>query len=220
MCLNGEGPAVREFQKPIGRAWRRMRFQRFLTALVWTWGVALAGVALALTADRLLAWSLPGPAWLPFAAAEGIGLVVALGIALLTGPSRVDAAVAIDHAFHLNERLSTALTLPDDLRETPAGRALVADALRHAGDLDIASQFRLRLPRRAWVPLIPAALAVALLFVPDLARTTRADQVTRQVDQKRVAAVTRALGRKIGERRKEVDKTDASQTEKILAQIE
>ena len=133
--------------------------------------MALAGVALALAADRLLAWSLPGPAWLPFAAAGGIGLVVALGIALLTGPSRVDAAVAIDHAFLLNERLSTALTLPDDLRETPAGRALVADALRHVRDLDIASRFRLRLPRRAWVPLIPAALAVGLLFVPDLART-------------------------------------------------
>ena len=36
---------MREFDKPIGRAWRRMRMQRFLTALVWCLGIGLAAVA-------------------------------------------------------------------------------------------------------------------------------------------------------------------------------
>ena len=79
-------------------------------------------------------------------------------IAAFSGPSRMDAAVAIDRVFHLNERLSSALTLPEDLRETPAGRALIADAIRKVTDLDVAAEFGLRMPRRAWVVLIPASV--------------------------------------------------------------
>src|SRR5947209_1159985 len=110
-----------------------MRFQRFLAALVWCWGAALAGVAIAIAIDKL-GRPLPGQPWMPFAIAGGLGVIVAAIIALLTGPNRVDAAVAIDRAFHLNERLSTALTLPADLTGSPAGQALIADAIRHVND--------------------------------------------------------------------------------------
>src|SRR5262245_18663084 len=104
-----------------------MRLQRFATALVWCLVACLALAAAAIATVRLTAWNAPWAWWAPLAAGGGLAVVVAAAIALLTGPSRVDAAVAIDHAFQLNERLSTALTLPADLRETPAGRALLAD---------------------------------------------------------------------------------------------
>src|SRR5262245_41402499 len=129
-----------------------MRFQRFLGALVWCWGGSLAIVAAALAAEKLLNRPIPGAEWIPFAIAGGVGLVAAALIAAFTGPDRVDAAVAIDRVFHLNERLSTALTLPDYLRETQAGQALIADATKHVAALDIATEFGPRLPRRAWVP--------------------------------------------------------------------
>src|SRR5207253_234770 len=113
-----------------------------------------------------------GPDWVPFAVAGGLGMLIAAAVAILTGPDRVDAAVAIDRAFHLNERLSTALTLPLALRETPAGRALLADTIKHIEGLDVGERFGLCVPRLAWVPLLPGALAVAMLFAPEIVQRT------------------------------------------------
>ncbi len=114
---------MREFDKPIGKAWRRMRLQRFASALVWCWGAALLVVAAAIAVEKFTDRTIPGAAWLPFAIAGGLGLVVAALIAIFSGPTRVDAAVAIDRLFGLNDRLATTLTLPPELRDTPAGRA-------------------------------------------------------------------------------------------------
>src|SRR3954452_622367 len=91
-----EAPAVRELEMPITRAWRRMRVQRFLTVLVWCWGATLAAAALTIAVEKFLNRPLPGQDWWPLAIAGGVGLVLAASIALVTGPSRVDAAVAID----------------------------------------------------------------------------------------------------------------------------
>jgi hypothetical protein len=212
---------VRELEKPIGRVWRRLRFQRFLSALVWCWVVALVAVAVALAVEKFTNRSLPGPDWLPFAVAGGLGLVVAVVIAAVSGPSRIDAAVAIDHAFHLNERLSTALTLPQDLRETAAGRALLNDAVRHIADLDVRPAFGPKLPRLAWVPLVPGAVALALLFVPELSQMrVQARQADPVIEKKAITAQTQALGKKIASERQELDKTKFPEAEKLLAKIE
>ena len=72
---------MREFERPIGRVWRRLRLQRFLRALVWCWTVGLLAVAAALAAERLGQWVVPGADWMPFAIAGGLGLVVAAVIA-------------------------------------------------------------------------------------------------------------------------------------------
>ena len=215
------GRAVRELERLIGRVWRRMRFQRFLTALVWCWGAALSVVAVALAIEKAGGRALPGPAWLPLAIAGGIGLVAAMLIALLEGPSRFDAAVAIDRAFHLNERLSTALTLPAELRETPAAQALLADAILHVSALDLDSEFGPTLPRRAWVPLIPAALAVALLFVPaEWVQQKARARSAEEVDPKVVVEQSRALGKRIAAQRKELEQGKLAEAEELLAKIE
>ena len=213
---------MRELEKPVGRVWRRLRLQRFLAALVWCWAATLGLAALAIGGESLIG-PLPGPIWLPFAIAGGLGLVVAALIALLTGPGRVEAAVALDRAFQLNERLSTALTLPPDLRETPAGRALLADASKHAGDLDIGSRFGLRLPRRAWVPLVPALLAVGLLFAPDWAQglaKARPTDAQKAEDTKAVSQAASALNKKVAAQRQELDKDQFAEAERLLAEIE
>jgi hypothetical protein len=216
----GEVRTVKELEKPIGRVWRRLRFQRFLTAGIWSWGGALALVAVLLAVEKGLGQTLPGPEWLPFAVAGGLGFVVASLIALLGGPTRIDAAVAVDHVFHLNERLSTALTLPEALRETPAGRALVADAIKHVVALDLATEFAPRLPRRAWVPLIPAALAVGLLFLPAWTPTRASVRSTSASEKKVIASQTKALGKRIASQRKDLDKTKFAEADKLLADIE
>ena len=144
-------------------------------------------------------------------------------IAGLTGPDRTDAAVALDRAFGLNERLSTALTLPEELRETSAGRALIADAIRHVADLDVADRFGLSIPRRAWVPIIPALLAVVILFVPELSRRASGNagaSTTPKQDKQVVAKQSSTLGHKMAEQRKQMDKQKFAEAERLLAEVE
>ena len=177
-------------------------------------------MAVVLGTTKALGYAIPGPDWLPFAIAGGCGVLIAALVAIFSGASRLDAAVAIDHAFHLNERLSTALTLPDDLRETPAGRALFADATKKLTDLDVAAAFGPRLPRRAWVVLIPAALAVSMLFVPAWVQRTVLAKTEIKVDAKALAKQALALTKKISSQRQAIDKDKFPEAEKLLAQIE
>ena len=51
---------MRELEKPVARVFRRLRYQRFLTALVWSWAIALAIVAGVIAGEKLLNRSLPG----------------------------------------------------------------------------------------------------------------------------------------------------------------
>lgn len=77
------------------------------------------------------------------------------------------AARRIDGAFGLQERISTAISVARSSDE-PMAPALAADAERHAERID-AARFRFRPPRE--LKLLPApmlALAVVLLFVPQM----------------------------------------------------
>lgn len=213
---------MREFDRPIGRAWRRLRMQRFLSALVWGLVVGLLLTAVVIGLEKVARLPLTAPDWLPFAIAVSGAFLIALLVAAFTGPSRVDAAVAIDRAFHLNERLSTALTLPEALRATPAGRALIADAVRHVEGLDIASRFALRAPSKSWAPFLSGALAIGMLFVPQWS-PTQAKGPTKPLDPAEKAVVARqaeALSRTIAKSRKDLDNGDLARTEKLLAEIE
>jgi hypothetical protein len=209
-----------ELQKPVGKVFRRLRFQRFVTSLVWSLAAMLLVLAVVVGTTRALGRTIPGPEWVPFAVAGGCGLLIAALVALLGGASRLDAAVAIDHVFHLNERLSTALTLPQDLHETPAGRALLADTTKKLKDLDVASAFGPRLPRRAWVVLVPAALAVSMLFIPTWVQRTVLANTEVKVDPKAMLKQAQALTKKISSQRQAIDKEKFPEAEKLLAQIE
>jgi hypothetical protein len=211
---------LRELEKPVARVFRRLRFQRFVSAGVWSLTGALVVVAIVLAAFKLLDRPLPCADWVPFAIAAGVGCVVAALVAALSGPSRLDAAVAVDRAYQLNERISSALTLPVDLRETAAGRALVADAVRKLERIDVTSAFGLKLPRRAWVVTVPAALAVAILFVPSWASKTVQARTTAKLDPKAVAKKTDALVKKIASQRQAIDKNKYPEAEKLLAEIQ
>jgi hypothetical protein len=212
---------MRELEKPVARVFRRLRYQRFLATLVWSWAVALALVAGVIAGEKLMNRKLLGPEWAPFAVAGALGLVIAAGVAIASGPSRLDAAVALDRVFHLNERVSSALTLPGDLRDTPAGRALLADAIKRVADLDLAAEFGLRLPRRAWVVLIPATAAVLLLFAPTwvVHRVLQARTLSDE-DLKIIAKKAEVLTKKIASQRQAIDKEKFPEADKLLAKIE
>ncbi len=200
-----------------------MRFQRFLSALVWCWAVALALVAIEIAVQRVFFPDLKLLAWVPWAAAGGAGLVIALLIAAFTGPSRLDAALAIDHSFGLAERLSSVLSLPEDLRQSPAGTALIADARKHLDSLDITSQFGIKPPRRAWIPLIPAALAAIAMVVPaDIvqAKEKKIAKPASAEEKKAISNQMKSIAKTINAQRKQLEQQKFAETEQILAQIE
>ncbi len=51
---------MRELERPVARVFRRLRYQRFMTTLVWSWAVALALVAGLLAGEKLLNRSIAG----------------------------------------------------------------------------------------------------------------------------------------------------------------
>ncbi len=211
---------MRELEKPVSRVFRRLRFQRFVTTLVWALAIAFLLVAVLLGSLKALNLVIPGPQWAPFAVAGAVAALIAALVAVFSGASRLDAAVAIDHAFHLNERLSSALTLPADLRESAAGQALFADTVRKLAELDVTSAFATKLPRRAWVVLVPAGLAVLMLFVPAWIPRTVLAKTEPQVDKKALAKQAEALTKKITSQRQAIDKEKFPEAAKLLAQIE
>ncbi len=213
---------MRELERPVAKVWRRLRFQRFLAALVWCWAATLLLASLTLAVEKFGARPIPGADWVPPAVALAVGLVIAVGVALASGPSRVEAAVALDRAFALDERLSTALTLPADLRQSAAGRALMADALRHAESLYVAEKFAPQLPRLAWLPVLVGLGTAAIVLVPEW-RGKRANANTaflKEANKEVVAKQSQALGKKIARQRQEIDKGKFAEAEKLLAQVE
>lgn len=212
---------LKELERPVGRVFRRLRVQRFLGATVWAWAGAFLAAAAAIGAFKVLDRPLPFPDWAPFAAAAGLGLLIAACVAVFTGPSRVDAATALDRAFHLHERVSSALTLPDDFRETPAGRALIADAIRRVEAVDVASAFAFKLPRRVWAPIVPAMVGVGLLYAPAWTpAVVRAASPTKALDPKVVAKQSETLAKKVAAKREAIDKDKFPEAQNLLAEIE
>ena len=190
--------------------------------MVWCLATAL-GLATVVLAAEKLGQPIPGAAWLPFAIASGLAVVAAGLIAGFTGPNRTDAALALDRAFELNERLSTALTLPIEFRDTSAGRALVADAIRHVSDLDVGARFGMKLPRLAWIPVVPMLVTAALILVPEWTKKNAANATVTdspKLDKQLVAKNTSALGKKMAEQRKAMDKAQFGEADKLLAEIE
>jgi myosin heavy subunit len=98
---------------------------------------------------------------------------------------------------------------------------LIADAARKVADLDVAAEFGLRLPRRAWLVLIPATAAVVLFFSdPWVPRTAQANTKQAADSPQAIAKQTQILTKKIASQRQAIDKQKFPEAEKILAKIE
>jgi hypothetical protein len=217
---------MRELERAISWARRRMRLQTFVSALVWSLTFALAIAALVIGGERLGWYRLPRDAWWIPLGAFIIGVVAAALIAMSRGPSVLDAALAIDRRFALGERLSTAIALPEDLRETPAGEALLGDTQKQLSGLDIGARFALSRPRAAWAPLVPALLVSALLFLPAnfLSGVSKAASKLSPKEEaqarKAIAKALKSVSQTLAEKRKQLQKPELAETGKVIAQIE
>jgi len=128
---------------------------------------ALAAALLAAALAWVARWTAV-PVWPASAAALGTALLAAMVHAVATRPPMRTAALALDRATGLEERVTTALSLSE--ASSPAAAAVIADAVQAVRAAD-ASRVAMDRPRRAAWLAAPAVLLLAGLLLPDLART-------------------------------------------------
>lgn len=156
---------MNDLQKQVKRARGRLVGQQLLIALVWSWFGALLVAAVLIGIDaRWQVWSL-NP-WYFAGGSLVLGSIVAGIISYVRRPALIDAAIELDHRFSLRERVSSVLALGQQDLDTPAGQALVSDAVRRVGKVDVGDKFGFKMGPVALLPLAPALLAFAFTFIP------------------------------------------------------
>src|SRR5262245_31172005 len=145
--------------RQVARVQRRLLLQTFLNCLVWCYvGAILLSAGWFLVQPLLL--DAP-PDWLRWAVAGGLlaaGTFLAVVLGILLSPPKLVAALSIDSAFELKERVTTSLTLEPEQEASPAGQALLADVAQKIHDLDVGSRFPVRM---SWsVALVPVCATI------------------------------------------------------------
>ncbi len=206
--------------RQIRRVHRRLVLQSLAAKLAWCWFVTLVLAAIAIGAGKL--WPLVDDrTWAIGCAgtALAVGTLAAVVWTWARRQNALEAAVEIDRRFGLKERVSSTLALDPGQLETAIGQALVRDAAQRVGQIDVAERFRLRLDRRAWLPLVPASVAFALaLFVHARAPENPAQAATAESAQIKQSA--RTAVKKIEEARKEAAEKGLPEVDGLLKQLE
>ena len=211
-----------QIRQQIARARRRLDLELLLNRLVRCWFVALLIAAIAIAVPKLVAIeNLPNRwnAWW-LAGALFAGALVALAWTWLRGRSDVDAAMEIDRRFELKERVASSLSLTPEMVETPAGQALLADAARAIGRLDIQQKFGIRVGRAAWLPLGPALLALLLVFFVDNEEAQSSPDPAGKLTTEERENATKALRERQAEIRKQAAKQGLKDAEKLLLEMD
>ena len=212
-----------QIRKQVARARRRLWVELFVNRLIRCWFVTLLVAAVAIAIPRLIAIeNLPEPwtAWW-MGGAIGAGLLVALVWTWLRGRSELEAAMEIDRRFELKERIASSLSLPPEAAETPAGRALLNDALRSIGRLEIDQRFRIQVGRMAWLPLGPALLALLLVVLVDNKQAqSSSDPSATKLSKQELKNTSQSLRKPLVDLKKEAAKQGLKEAEELLLEVD
>lgn len=210
-------------REQVARARQRLVIEQFLGRLVWCLFVALVVATIAIAVPRVYAFENLPTSWDVLWLVVGVaaGCLAAVAWTAFSHRTSLDAAIEIDQRFELRERVASSLSLSPEDHAGEAGRALVRDAMRAISRIDVDDQFRLRLDRRAWWPLAPAAIAFVLAaFVDNRPAESSIDPNSPAAVSKQVKQSAESLRKKIEERRKEAEKQGLKAAEGLLQKIE
>jgi len=213
---------MEELTRYVRRARRRLEIQRFAGALGWCWFGTFSAVLVLVVLGRF--YPLPVTDFDCGVAALALGLAVAAGWMAATRRGSLEAAWEIDRRFALKERVSSALAMPPEDRDSPAGRALTEDTLRRLRRLDLAERFDVAPPRRFLLPLVPGVLAllVALLQPAAVAEpeSTEKGQAQGETDRQSVDRVAKVLPRRLAEQRTRAEEKGLKEAGELLKRVE
>src|SRR3954454_11454182 len=154
-----------QLQQQVARARRRLVIEQLIARLISCSLIGLIVAAVAVALPRMIAiaglpehWDLM---WLGGCLA--CACVTAIVWTIVSNRSPLDAAIEIDRRFDLRERIASSLSLSPEEQSSQAGRAVVNDALRSVGRIDVDDKFRINVGKRALWPLVPAAIVFVLV---------------------------------------------------------
>ncbi|HMP16635.1 MAG TPA: hypothetical protein PKD72_06415 [Gemmatales bacterium] len=153
---------LREIEFKVQQTQRRKAMQVFLHYLPICLALALLlGITLALLIPVLgSSW----PNW-EIHVVVGTGLLGLLGAALVAWflmPERQQAALAMDRAFDLKERVITLTTLKPELQETEAAKLLAQQMQERVAQVHISEKMPLQWSRRPWYAPMTAVVTLLL----------------------------------------------------------
>jgi len=211
---------VNQLLAQVRKAHRRLLVEQFLATFCWTSGGAFLLAAVVVAVDRY--WPLGVAVWVWFVAAAALAVVAAVGWTWLRRRSRLDAAIELDRRFALKERVSSALALSKTELASPAGEALVRDAIARSAQLDVRSRFRPTMRRwQPLLPLLPLAVAVILaLFVDQVVREEPAEAKAAEAQKEQIRRTSEELRKRIAQQKKAVLEKDLKELEAPLGKIE
>jgi DNA repair exonuclease SbcCD ATPase subunit len=132
----------------------------------------------------------------------------------------LQAALALDQKFQLRERLTTALSLDEQVRQSEIGQALISDANSKAEKLVVPQQFPVRLtPRAWWIPAQGIALLLIVwLYHPQPATSNTQEKSTGKevVEAKKINEATEKLNATRPPMKKMPDRKNRSEELKAL----
>jgi hypothetical protein len=202
----------------------RIILGRFGQALCVTLFAALIVATLAIALPALRFMNVDFTTWI-YAWIGGCSvaaLVAAAVYAVVTAPSVAAVAAEVDSRFGLRERLSSSLTLASEERETDFGLALVADAEKRAGQLDVSDRFSLRPSKLGWLPVaIIPVLAIVLLLVEPINESNAASAIkTDPLEAKQVQTVAAQLKKRIQQQRRKAESEDLKEAQELYEKME
>lgn len=205
----------------VARARRRLWMELFVNRLVWCWFACLLVAVVAIGAPKLVAMENLPEAWTSWwmGGALAGGILAALLWTLWRGRSELDAAIEIDRRFGLKERVASSLSLPASAHDSPAGQALLADALRAVQRVEVAQQFRIRLGRQAWLPLAPIVACALVLLVDNKAAQSSVDPSQTQLTEAERENIAKTRKR-LAERRKKAEEAGLKEAEELFRELE
>lgn len=217
-----------EISRQIAKARKRMNFQRFLSALPICFLVPLCIAAIAILVPRIWFLSfLPDAAavetwsWGWLGGALFVGVLASILTALAHRRNNIQAAVAVDHEYGLKERISSALSLSKTEIDTPMGQAVLKDAIKRVQTIDVRDEFPIQLNWKSGLPLIPIALAFAImLFAPVAKDTTASETGVDPIVKKRLEESEKALRKKLKEQREKAKELGLKDLDIALKEIE
>lgn len=209
--------------KHIRIARRQLTLQRFVVLLPLFWCVGLVAALGAIIYQKLYPSGLDGLQWAGWWLGGSLAattLVAAL-YAYFTRGNDLSAAIELDHRFGLKERISSSLSLSPEEINTPAGEAVVRDAIRRVERLDVSERFPVRAGRKMLLPILPAVIAFAVVYFVDeressaVVDANSADEVEEQIKKS-----TEDLRKRIEERKKKAAAQGLEEVDDLFQKID
>ena len=212
-----------EIKRQVSKARRRLIAQQFVQIFSWSMFSALLIAAVALAVPKIWPVAFAGETWTWswIGGSVGVGLLTTAVITYLVRRSAVEAAIELDRRFGLKERVASSLTLEPAELESEAGQALMSDASRRVGRVEVHEQFGLGFSWRTLLPVVPAIavlLIAVLLTDATLEKADAASQITKA--QKDAIEKAKANARKIIQDRKKKQAVSEKGLQDIQALVE